>query len=74
MLWIVSLLLILVGAILCATVILLPVGIPLLGYARRMFSSSLKLMLPRAVAHRVRATDKAREKRGRGAGKTNGGQ
>jgi hypothetical protein len=57
LLWIVSLLLVLVGAILCVTVILLPVGIPLLGYARRMFTASLKLMSPRAVHH---AKDKRR--------------
>jgi hypothetical protein len=50
LLWIGSLLLTLVAVILCVTVILLPVGIPLLGYARRMFTLSLRLMLPRAVA------------------------
>ena len=65
LLWIVSLLLVLVGAVLCVTVILLPVGIPLLGYARRMFTLSLKLMLPRAVSHPVETADKAAAKRRR---------
>jgi hypothetical protein len=46
LLWIVSLLLLLVAVILCATVLLLPVGLPLLGYARRLFTLSLKVMLP----------------------------
>jgi hypothetical protein len=47
LLWIASLLLVLVAAVLCVTVLLLPVGLPLLGYARRLFTLSLKLMLPR---------------------------
>lgn len=69
LLWIVSLLLMLVGVILCVTVLLLPLGIPLLGYARRIFSTSLKLMLPRAVSHPVKASDEATEKRRRRASK-----
>ena len=47
LLWIASLLLVLIAAVLCVTVLLLPVGLPLLGYARRLFTLSLKLMLPR---------------------------
>ncbi len=54
LLWIVGGLLGLVAVILCATVILLPLGIPLLGYARRLFGASMKLMLPRAVTHPVK--------------------
>lgn len=69
LLWIVSLLLMLVGVILCVTVILLPVGIPLLGYARRMFTSSIRMMLPRAVSHPVKTADTAMQKRGRDARK-----
>jgi len=53
-LWIVSLLLCLVAAALCVTIILLPVGLPLLGYARRLFTLSLKMMFPRAVARPAR--------------------
>lgn len=47
LLWIASLLLVLIAAVLCVTILLLPVGLPLLGYARRLFTLSLKLMLPR---------------------------
>jgi hypothetical protein len=39
--------------VLCVTVILLPLGIPLLGVARRMFTRSVALMLPRAMSHPV---------------------
>jgi hypothetical protein len=64
-LWILSALLGLLGVILCVTIILLPVGIPLLGYARRAFTFSLKLMLPRAVTHPVDTAEKTMHRRGR---------
>jgi hypothetical protein len=70
LLWILSALLALVAVILCVTVILLPVGIPLLGYARRMFTTSLKLILPRAVSHPIETADEAVAKRGRKARKS----
>jgi hypothetical protein len=66
-LWLVSALLGLVGVIACVTIILLPLGIPLLGYARRTFGLSLKLMLPRAVTHPVQTTEKSLRRRGRKA-------
>lgn len=50
LLWLGALLLALVALILCATVILLPLGLPLLGYARRLFTQSLRLMFPRTAA------------------------
>jgi len=59
----------LVAVILCVTLILIPLGIPLMGYARRTFTLSLKLMLPRAVTHPVDTADKAMTKRGRKARK-----
>jgi hypothetical protein len=65
LLWIVSALLGLVGVLLCVTIVLLPVGIPLLGYARRSFTMSLKMMLPRAVTHPVETTDKVVSEHGR---------
>ena len=43
----------LVAVILCVTVLLLPIGIPLLGVARRMFASAVRMMLPKHVAHPV---------------------
>ena len=70
MLWILSAVLVLVGVIACVTIILLPVGIPLLGYARRLFFFSLKLMLPRAVSHPVATAEKSAHERGRRMRKT----
>jgi hypothetical protein len=59
LLWIVAAVLGLLGVILCATLILLPLGLPLLGYARRLFGLSMKMMLPRAVSHPIAAADDA---------------
>ena len=54
----------------CAlTVILLPVGLPLLGYALRLYSMSLKLVLPRAVSHPVDTAERSVRHRGRTAKK-----
>lgn len=61
LLWIGAALLGLVGVVLCVTVILLPLGIPLLGLARRMFTRAVALMLPRAVSHPL---DEGRKKAG----------
>jgi hypothetical protein len=69
LLWIVSALLAIVAVILCVTVILLPVGLPLLGYARRLFTLSLKLVLPRAVSHPVETAEKSMQTGGRKAKK-----
>jgi hypothetical protein len=44
--------------VLCITVILLPVGLPLLGVSRRVFGVAVRLMLPREVAHPVEQTGK----------------
>jgi hypothetical protein len=46
-LWLLAAVLGLVGAILCVTIVLLPVGLAVLGYARRLFTSAAKLMAPR---------------------------
>jgi hypothetical protein len=50
LLWLGALLLALVALILCVTIILLPLGLPLLGYSRRLFTQSLRLMFPRTAA------------------------
>jgi hypothetical protein len=47
-----------VAVVLCITVILLPVGLPLLGVSRRVFGMAVRLMLPREVAHLVEQTGK----------------
>ena len=76
LLWIVAGLLGLVGAVLCVTVILLPIGIPVLMLARRMFSVAAKLVVPRGVRHPVQEMDKKGSRAGRkvrsGAGKAVG--
>jgi hypothetical protein len=53
LLWILAGVVGLVGALLCVTVILLPVGIPLLLLARRLFRYSMVFFLPRTVRHPV---------------------
>ena len=63
LLWLVAALIGLVAAILCVTIILLPVGLPLFGYAGRLFALSLKLMLPRAASRPVETADKSLRKR-----------
>jgi hypothetical protein len=63
LLWIVASLLGVVGAVLCVTVILLPVGIPLLLIARRMFGIATKLLLPREMSHPVEETAKTLRKK-----------
>jgi hypothetical protein len=63
LLWILSAVLALVAVLLCVTVILLPLGLPLLGYARRLFTLALKLMLPRAVTHPAKTATKSMHKR-----------
>lgn len=64
-LWIVAALLGLVGVLLCVTVILLPLGIPLTMLAGRLFRHAVQLMLPRAVAHPVNEIGKAAKKQKR---------
>src|SRR4051812_30101654 len=51
LLWLGACLLGLVGAILCVTIILLPIGLPLLGLSRRLFTRAVGLMLPRPLVH-----------------------
>jgi hypothetical protein len=48
----------LVGAILCVTLVLLPLGIPLLFVARRLFRSAGQLVVPRPVRHPVDETQR----------------
>jgi hypothetical protein len=53
LLWILAAVLGLVGVLLCVTVILLPVGIPIVKLAGNLFMRSVRLMLPPALAHPV---------------------
>jgi hypothetical protein len=67
LLWILASLLGLVGVLLCVTVILLPVGIPMVMLARRLFGQSVALILPRKVSHPVSETKKSLRKKGKAA-------
>jgi hypothetical protein len=70
LLWLLACLIGLVGAIACVTLILLPIGIPLLGLARRLFGRSVRLFMPPALAHPI----KEPKKRGRKASGKLGGK
>ena len=70
-LWILASLVGLVGAILCVTIIGLPIGIFLVRRAGRMFSSAVRLMLPPSLAHPVKEMKKsAQDKSEKGAERT----
>ena len=58
-LWILAGVLGLLGVVLSVTVILAPVGIPLLMLARRLFRYSMRLFLPRQVRHPVQESGKS---------------
>jgi hypothetical protein len=65
LLWILAGVVGLLGIVLSVTVILLPLGIPLLMLARRMFTRSIALVLPRTVSHPVEETGRSLRKKGR---------
>lgn len=67
LLWIVASLIGLVAGILCVTVILLPLGIPLLGLARKLFGQATTMMLPRSLSHPVEETKRSWRKKRRKA-------
>ena len=54
-LWILAGVLGLVGALLCVTLILLPLGIPVLWLARKLFRAAMAMMVPRKARHPVAA-------------------
>lgn len=63
LLWIVAALLGLVGVVLCVTVILLPIGIPLVKMAGSLLRRAVQLMLPRALAHPVNELGRAAKRK-----------
>jgi|tagenome__1003787_1003787.scaffolds.fasta_scaffold20906322_4 hypothetical protein len=69
LLWIVAGLLGLVGALLCATLVLLPVGIPLLMLAKKVFGYSMVVMVPGKVRHPVQHAEKSTKRGLKRAGK-----
>jgi hypothetical protein len=67
LLWILAAVVGLLGVVLSVTVILLPLGVPLLMLARRLFTRSVALVLPRKVTHPVQESGKSARKKGRKA-------
>lgn len=66
-LWILTGLLGLVGVVLCATIVLLPLGLVVLRLTKQLFGYSMALFLPRAVRHPVQESSKAARSRAGGA-------
>lgn len=69
LLWVLACVVGLLGAVLSVTVILLPVGVPLLLLARKLFGTATKLLMPRAVSHPVQEAGRSVRKSGRKARK-----
>jgi hypothetical protein len=65
LLWLVAAVLGLVGVLLCVTLILLPIGIPLLLLARKMFTRAVQLLMPPKLAHPVKELGKASKGKGK---------
>jgi hypothetical protein len=65
LLWILAGLLGLVGGLLCVTIILLPLGIPIVMLARRLFTRSVRLLVPQPVKHPAAESGKALKGRGK---------
>ncbi|UMG91483.1 hypothetical protein [Nocardioides sp. TF02-7] len=61
LLWVLAGLLGLVGVLLSVTIVLLPLGIPLLWLARKLFRTAMALLVPRPVRHPVSEAGKAVE-------------
>lgn len=57
-LWVLAAVVGLLGAVSSVTIVLLPVGIPLLILAASMFRRSMALLLPRQVSHPVKEAGK----------------
>ena len=72
LLWILAAVVGLLGALLCVTVIGLPLGIPLLMGARRMFGAAVRFMLPSHVAHPVKEGKRSSRKEGKKVTKESG--
>jgi hypothetical protein len=67
LLWILAGVVGLVALLLCLTVILLPVGIPLLMLSRRMMGAAVRLMVPPEIAHPVATSKKSLRSRAKAA-------
>jgi hypothetical protein len=72
LLWVVASVVALLAVVLCVTIILLPVGIPLFMLAKKMFGRAVGLMLPRTLTHPVDEGGKKASKRRKDASKKAG--
>jgi hypothetical protein len=69
LLWILTGVVALLGVIACVTVILLPLGVPLLLLARRLATAAGKLVVPKAVRHPIRELGAKSSQAAEGLGK-----
>ena len=65
LLWILASVVGLLGALLCVTIIGLPIGIFLLRRAGRTFKTAMQLMLPPSLAHPVEETKRSLRDKGK---------
>jgi hypothetical protein len=72
LLWVLACVVGLLGVLLSVTLILLPVGIPLLLLARKLFKYSLTLFLPRVVRHPAQELGRKGRSGAKGAADTMG--
>jgi len=70
LLWVLAAVVGLVAVVLCVTIILLPLGLPLLNLARQLGTNGVQLMLPRAVAHPVKTAQKGSQRKAKQARRT----
>ena len=67
LLWILGSVVGLVAVVLCVTVILLPLGLPLLRLSRTMVGNAVRLMMPQPLAHPVKEAERSWKRLGRKA-------
>src|SRR3954451_5594374 len=60
LLWLLATIVGLLGLVLSVTILLLPLGIPLLLLSRRLLAQAARLMLPRALAHPVEEVNRSK--------------
>jgi hypothetical protein len=70
LLWILAGVVGLLGVLLCITVILLPLGVPLLFLARKLFAYSMTFFLPRTMRHPARELGRKSRQAGEKAART----
>jgi hypothetical protein len=69
-LWILASVVGLLGALLCVTIIGLPIGIYLMRLAGRSFSTSVRMMLPSSLAHPIEEAKRSVRDKGKDSAET----